>query len=416
MSVAGLSSRRYTGTEKGTINVSTKILRAARELGEEVVSWRRYLHEHPELSGEETQTAAFVAERLAGMGLDPETGLGGTHGVSATIAAGVADAAAPTVALRADMDALPVQEETGLPYASRTPGVMHACGHDAHTAMLLGAARVLCDRRDALRCHVRLIFQPHEEKIPGGAQPLIEAGVLDGVACVFGIHIWSQMPVGTLGTRVGAFMSGVTDVGITIRGEGGHAAMPEECRDPVVAAAQVVVALQTSVSRSISMSESGVLSITRITGGTADNVIPEVVRLGGTIRALNDATRARIASRTREISEGVAAAHGTVAQVELREGYPALVNDGQVVEAVLATARRLGVREADMFTLPAQGGGEDFAYYCQQVPGAFVFVGARNEGKGCCYPHHHPQFAIDEEALPLGVALLAQFAMDAYAG
>lgn len=379
---------------------------SAERLASQLVAWRRHLHAHPELSGREEQTAHYIAEQLRGLGLEPQERIGGTCGLMATIGT-----SGPAVALRADMDALPVAEENDVEYRSQSPGVMHACGHDAHVAMLLGAARLLVDRRAALRRSVKLIFQPHEEVAPGGAQPLIDAGVLADVACVFGLHVWADMPTGALGTRAGPFMSNVDDLALTIHGRGGHAAMPHQAVDPVLMAGQIICALHTIVSRSVAMTEPAVLSITQVRGGTALNVIPEAVELRGTIRTLMDATRTAVHRRVHEVARGVAAAHGGNAEVAITPCYPALVNDPRAVEHAFAAARALGVPSEQLLTLPAQGGGEDFAYYARERPAALLFLGARNEAKGCAHPHHHPRFDLDEDALPLGAALFAQVAL-----
>ena len=281
----------------------------SQQLVAQLSAWRRHFHAHPEPSGQEEQTAAFVATELRRMGYEPREHVGGTCGL-------VADFDGPggtRIALRADMDALPINEETGLEFASRSPGVMHACGHDAHLAMLLGAAQLLIERQRELKTSVRLIFQAHEECRPGGALPLIEVGVLDGVSRIFGLHIWSEMPLGTLGTRVGPFMSGVTDFRITIRGRGGHAAMPQQCVDPIIVAAEVVTAVQTIASRSLAMTDNSVVSVTQFHAGTADNIIPATAMLGGTIRTLSDAVGATIGRRMRAIVEGVAQAHRATA-------------------------------------------------------------------------------------------------------
>lgn len=381
----------------------------ASALSEQLVRWRRHLHANPELSGEEAETARFVAAELQRMGLSPAERVDGTYGVLAEIPAG----RGPAVALRADMDALPIQEETGLDFASRRPGVMHACGHDAHTAMLLGAAALLVERRDQLRRPVRLIFQPHEEKFPGGATAMIRGGALANVERIFGIHISSDLPLGIVGLRPGPMMAGVDDLSIEVAGRGGHAAMPEQCVDPILAASQFVTTLQSIVSRALSVEETAVVSVTRIEGGTANNVIPDVVRLGGTIRTFDPAVRERTHARLRSIADGVAAASGAVIRVDIQPGYPVLVNDSRIAAEVFEAARRVGFAEGALQTIGRIGGGEDFAYYLQQRPGAFAFLGARNPAKGCEYPHHHAKFNVDEDALPRGAALLAQFALDA---
>jgi amidohydrolase len=382
-------------------------LAAAKEIHDQLVAWRRHLHAHPERSTKEEQTAAFLAAELRKLGYEPEERVGGTFGLLADLRVN----GAPAIGLRADMDALPVTEENEVDYASTRPGVMHACGHDAHMAMLLGAAKLLSDRRDQLQRSVRFVFQPSEELFPGGAAPMIEAGALHGVGCMFGLHVWAEMPIGTLGTRVGPFMSSVDDIHIVVRGQGGHAAMPQQCVDPIPIAAEVIQALQTIASRALSMTESAVVSITQLEAGTATNIIPETVRLRGTIRTLSEATRATTRRRVREVADGVARAHGANAEVELSPGYPALVNDESMVKRVLAAAGTLGFAPDQLLDLPPQGGGEDFAYFAQRLPAAFVFVGARNEEKGCCHPHHHPRFNVDEDALSVGAALLTQLSL-----
>ncbi len=386
---------------------TTNVLDQARRLSGQLVAWRRHLHAHPELSGEEVQTAAFVAQHLREMGYQPRTGVGG-HGVVADIEID----GPPKVALRADMDALPITEQTQVPYASTRPGVMHACGHDAHTAMLLGAARILAEQRDALRHSVRLIFQPHEELFPGGAPAMIEAGALEGIRAIFGIHIASALPTGTLGTRPGAFMAAVNPLAITVRGKGGHAAMPEQCVDPIVTAAMLITALQTVVSRTIAISDPAVVSVTAIHGGSADNVIPEQVELIGTIRTFDPSIRQHVCDRVAELAQRVCEAHRASAEVRIDPGYPVLINDEKLTAGALEAAKGVGILPGRLQTLPPIGGGEDFAYYCERVPGAFVFLGAANEAKHCSFPHHHPRFNIDEDALPTGAALHAKFALD----
>ncbi len=378
----------------------------ALQLADELQAWRRSLNAHPELSGREEWTAHFVAEHLREMGYTPVEGVGGTCGLTADLR--IDDG--PLIALRADMDALPIEEETGTQYASTNPGVMHACGHDAHTAMLLGAARLLRQRESELKRSVRLVFQPHEELFPGGASAMIAGGALDGVGAIFGIHVCTNLRIGELGTRTGPFMAAVNPFKLLIRGQGGHAAMPDRCVDPVVAAAHVIVALQTVVSRSIAISEPAVVSVTQLQAGTADNVIPNEVALQGTIRTLDERVRNHVCERVGELARGVAQAHRATADVEICPGYPVLANDEQMTGRVLEAARAIGFEPGDLLTLAPQGVGEDFAYFCHKVPGAFVFLGAANEAKGCSYPHHHPCFNIDEDVLPWGTALYAQLA------
>lgn len=388
--------------------MSTKPLNDAPPLLDQLRAWRRYLHERPELSGEEQHTADFLSAELAKIGLQPAERVAETFGVTAEF--GPADR--PVVALRADMDALPVQEEADVPFRSQNPGVMHACGHDAHMAMLLGAATLLKRNEASLPRRVRLIFQPQEERPPGGAKPMIEAGVLDDVQSIFGLHIWSQLPAGVLGVRTGPFMASVNNFQITIRGRGGHAAMPHECVDPIVVAATVVQALQTISSRSLSMTDSAVLSVTRIDAGRADNIIPPAASLRGTIRTLDDAVRGRVLQRLRALAEHTCRGFDAEADIEVFDGYPTLVNDDAAVARALRAARALDWDEDQITTLDPQGGGEDFAWYGRYVPAAFVFLGGGPSDPRDRYPHHHPRFTISEDALPLGTALLTQYVLE----
>ncbi len=385
-----------------------KLIDHAKSFHDRIVAWRRHLHANPELTGQEEQTARWVAGHLREMGYEPVERVGGVHGVTTMLEAG----SGPAVALRADMDALPITEETGLEYASKHPGRMHACGHDAHTAMLLGAALLLKDRKAELRSPVKFIFQPAEEEYPGGAAPMIAGGVLENVKAIFGIHICSDLAAGKVGTRQAAFMSSVNRLRIRIIGRGGHAASPAQCVDPVVVAANVILGLQTVVSRSIEMTESAVVSITQLIAGTADNVIPGEVRMIGTIRTLDEKVRARVCERVKRVAEGIAAAHGAEAKVEAEAGYPVLMNDKDVTQRALRAAVHIGFSTERVEVLEPRGGAEDFAYYCEKVPGAFVYLGARNPAKGCDYPHHHPKFNVDEDVLHLGAALHAQFCLE----
>ncbi|MCC6360181.1 MAG: amidohydrolase [Phycisphaerales bacterium] len=390
--------------------MSENLAAAAREIDENLRTWRRHLHAHPELSGCEEQTARYIAGALRAMGYEPQERINGTHGLMATLRV---NDDAPVVALRADIDALPITEENTVEYASRNPGVMHACGHDAHAAMLLGAAKLLMAGKARLKRSVRLVFQPHEESFPGGAPDMIAGGALAGASSIFGIHISSMLPTGQVGTRVGPFMAAVNGLKIRIIGKGGHAAMPDLAIDPVVTAANVIVALQTIVSRTVTPSEPAVVTVTQIHAGTADNVIPNEVELGGTIRTFSSQVRTTVCRRVKEIAESVAAAHGAKAVVDTRDGYPVLVNDRQTTDAALAAARDIGFNDDRIVALAPIGGGEDFAYYAEKIPASFVFLGAASEARECVYPHHHPRFNVDEDALAHGAALYAQYAFNA---
>lgn len=369
----------------------------------EVVRLRRDLHQNPEPGFEEFRTAALVATRLQELGLTVRTG------VARTGVVGVLEGAVPgpTLLLRADMDALPVQEETGLPYASQRPGYMHACGHDGHVAILLGVATVLAGRRETLPGRVKFVFQPAEEG-PGGAEPMIAEGVLEDprVDAAVGLHLWASMPVGAAGLRPGPIMAATDTFRIRVLGHGGHAAAPMDAVDPVLAAAYLVVAAQAIVSRSVDPAEAAVVSICRIHGGTAGNIIPEEVELQGTIRSFHPAVREVLRRRMEEICRSVPAAFGATAQLEYDPGYPALVNDPALTALVGSVCREVLPSVIEESTM----GGEDFAYFAQAVPGCFFFLGARNPAKGCDLPHHHPRFDLDEDSLALGVEILVRVA------
>ena len=387
-----------------------KIRSEVDEIMPGVVADRRWLHEHPELAFEEVETAKFVAERLRQLGVDDiQTGVGGSTGVTGLIHGTKASGgAAKVVALRADMDALPILEENAVEYVSQNPGTMHACGHDAHTAMLMAVARVLMDRRDEFSGTVKLLFQPAEELPPGGAIGMVQAGVLDGVDAVFGAHVSSQLEAGKIGLRpAGPGCAAADRFRITIQGKGGHAAHPQAAVDPVVIGAQVIAALQTVVSRNVDPMESAVLSITFFKAGDAFNVIPDVATLGGTVRWFSMEVAALVEERLKAIAEGIGAASGAEVTVEIRKGYPPTINDaGQaaiVREALVAVAG-----EENVITPAPIMGGEDFSRFLLNRPGAFFNIGSMNEAKGLTHGHHHPKFDIDEESLGTGVASMVQ--------
>ncbi|MDP9372788.1 MAG: amidohydrolase, partial [Chloroflexota bacterium] len=301
------------------------LLDAAWEIGPEVVANRRYLHQHPELAFQEHNTARFVAEKLRALGIETRTGVAGT-GVLGLLRG---EREGRTVLLRADMDALPIDELNDVPYKSQNPGVMHACGHDAHTAMLLGAARLLAERRDAIRGTVKFAFQPAEEVPPGGAKPMIEAGVLEGprVDAAFGVHISQDMPAGTVGVHAGPTYAAPDGFTATIKGKGGHAARPHTCVDPVVVAAQCIVALQTLVSREVNPLRQAVITVGSLHAGTVRNIIPEQAVMEATVRTFGEEVRQHLAERIPALIGGIAAAMRAEAEVRYDLGYPALVND-----------------------------------------------------------------------------------------
>lgn len=379
-----------------------------------LVQWRRDFHCHPEISNREERTAKVVGGLLTEFGVDRlQTGVA-RHGVVALIQG---KRPGPTVALRADMDALPIQERTNLSFASRTPGVMHACGHDMHTAMLLGAARILCGLRIGMAGNVKLLFQPSEEGAPpgerGGAAVMIEEGVLADppVAAVFGLHVHPEEQTGTLGYREGGLLASVDRFRIRIRGKQSHGATPWAGVDPVAAAAHVVVALQTIVSRRIDAREPAVVSVCMIQGGRTWNVIPEHVDLEGTIRCHHPAVRSEIEKHFRPLVEHTAAAHGATAEVNTFEDYaPAVWNDPALARRMRPLLADL-VGEKNVLEIKPLMVGEDFALYAQKVPGLFLMLGTRNESIGAVGKLHTPDIVLDEGAMPVGVKTLVWLAL-----
>ena len=376
-------------------------------LREEMVALRRDIHRHPELAYAETRTAARVAAFLEGSGAEVRTGVGGT-GVLATISGG----SGPTVLLRVDLDALPLQELGRAPYASEVAGVMHACGHDGHTAIGAAAARILARRRP--RGSVRVLFQPAEEG-EGGAQAAIADGVLDGVDAAFGVHLWNELAVGTLGVKEGPLMAAVDRLRIVVHGRGGHGGKPHRSADPVVAAAHVVTALQTVVSREASPLQSAVVTVASIHGGQAFNVIPDEVVLTGTLRTFDAELRRSLPERIERIAAGVAGGLRCRAEVEVKPGNPAVVNHPGAAEQARRAAARVVGGENVVVPEPTMG-GEDMALYFERAPGCFVFVGSANAARGLDQPHHSPRFDFDEDALALGCEFLLQVAEEALRG
>jgi IAA-amino acid hydrolase len=372
-----------------------------------VVKLRRQLHRFPELMYDEVKTSALVRQTLDELKIAYDYPLAET-GVLAQLGNGNG----PCVALRADMDALPIHEEADVSFPSEIAGKMHACGHDCHTAMLLGAARLLKDREAEIQGTVKLIFQPAEEGGAGG-QRMRDEGALKNpiVERIFGLHVWPQLPVGSFGSRAGVFLAAAGCVEITIHGCGGHAAMPHLTVDPVVVAAKIVTELQTIVSRELDPQTPGVVSITAIHGGEAYNVIPETVTLRGTMRALTMGTLQQIQQRVGEIAAGVASAHRCEAKTTFPGvDYPPTLNDATCWTVARQLASSL-TSEDHVKELAAVMGGEDFSFYTEEVPGCFVAIGVQNTEQGAIYGVHHPKFKVDENAIPLGVALHVAFAM-----
>ncbi|MDH3626207.1 MAG: M20 family metallopeptidase [Acidobacteriota bacterium] len=379
----------------------------ADAIRDQLVTWRRFLHRRPELGLEEHETSAFLQKTLTELGIEIHTGYAGT-GVVGVLRCGRPDAGA--VLLRADMDGLPVQEVDGRDYGSEIPQRMHACGHDGHMAMLLGAATQLKDRDDLPR-DVLLCFQPGEEGF-GGAEKMIAGGVLDlaDVQAVYGLHLWSQFDVGTVQLRPGPAMAAQDEMRARFIGRGGHGALPHNTIDPIVAASQAVVTLQQIVSRNIDPLEAAVITIGAIRGGEAANVIPDFAEIEATMRAFDGGVRNTIRERAEAVCRGVATATGCELDYELLPGYPPVVNNADAV----AKARRVAIEafgESAVIEHAPMAAAEDFSYFLNERPGAFIFIGARNQERGITAAHHSPNFDIDEAALPIGTELLTKIAL-----
>lgn len=373
---------------------------------------RRDFHQHPELGFQEIRTAGIVARELRELGLEVSTGIGKT-GVVALLEG---EQPGATLLLRFDMDALPIAEATSAPYASTAPGVMHACGHDGHTAIGLTVARLLHAHRSQLRGTVKFVFQPAEEGL-GGAEAMLKDGVLRNPRpdAALALHLWNSHPVGWLGISAGAVMAASETFRISLQGRGGHGALPNLAIDPVFAAAQIVSALQSVVARNVSPMETAVLSVTALRAGDTFNVIPDKAELQGTIRTFNPVVRSLILRRFDEIVRGVAAALGCEATIEIVEVTPAVVNHPQVTASVQQTAARL-FPQVDVQTNYATMGSEDMAYLMQEIPGCYFFVGSANPAAGLNAAHHHPKFDFDESVLPNAAALMASAALDWLSG
>ena len=369
-----------------------------KDIEKNIIGWRRDFHQYPELGFDEHRTSKIIGEALKEMGLAPQMNVGKT-GVTADLTFGEG----PTIALRADMDALPMQETSGLDFSSKHDGVMHACGHDGHMAMLLGAAKVLTQNGDSFNGTVRFIFQPAEEGA-GGARYMIEDGCLDGVDEIYGIHVWNYQPVGEVGITDGPVLAAADMFEIKIKGIGGHGAAPQGTIDAVVVASHLVQALQTIVSRNTNPLESTVVTIGTINGGHNFNIIADEVTLSGTARAYTEENRNLIKTRMAEIIDGVAKTFGAEISFDYEDGYPPTINHTNPANKVLKAAERVVGEKAGMPYLSM--GGEDFSYYLQKIPGCFFFVGsAPNDQKLFETPHHCSHFTMDERALLVGPSI-----------
>src|ERR687894_2007500 len=375
-------------------------------VGERIVALRRDIHREPELGFDTKKTAEKVLAALDGLPLDIQTGVA-ENGVVATLQ-GEGDG--PTVGLRADMDALPIREETGLPFASRFEGKMHACGHDGHTSMLVGAAHALCGMRERLNGTVKFFFQPAEEG-GGGGKVMVDEGVADDVDSVFALHLWPGLPFGKAATKAGPIMAAADAFEMTVRGTGGHGAFPHQTADAIAMAAQIVTALQTLVSREVDPVEPAVLTVGEIGAGSAFNIIPETARLGGTVRTLNEDLRRRMPERIEQLARGVAKGMRGDAGLDYDFSYPVTNNEADAAKLALGVAGELfGEKRAVELDNPSMG-AEDFAFFLEKVPGAFIWLGV-----GDVSGLHTPQFAFDEEILPQGAALFTALALETLSG
>lgn len=378
---------------------------------EQIVQWRRHMHANPELSFVETNTARFIADTLKSFGYDVRTGVGG-NGILADLTGALPG---PTIAFRADFDALPIDEENDVPYKSQTPGVMHACGHDGHTSTLLGVAKVLADWQGELRGSLRFIFQHAEEKLPGGAISMIEAGALDGVDEVYGAHLASYMPLGKLSVSSGPSMAAVDSFVITVQGKGGHGAKPHQTVDAIVVGSQLVTSLQHIVARHINPLHPAVVTVGVFQAGSAFNVIADKAKIEGTVRSFDPDVRKQLERDIRDMVHGITLAEHATYTLDYVNGYPALVNPPEQAEQVRDLfVRRFG--EQSLFGLDASMGAEDFAYYLQHRPGHFFNVGSQNDSEDTAFPHHHPRFDIDERALLIAAQAFLAIAADKLLG
>ena len=387
--------------------MANDFLADAEALRDELIERRRDFHRHPELAFREHRTAGIVADELNQLGLEVQTGVGQTGVVG--ILEGAAEG--PTVLYRADMDALPIQEENSAEYISRQAGVMHACGHDGHTAIALGIAKVLSNRRADLGGRVKFVFQPAEE-VGGGASSMIADGVLEAPApdYTLGIHLWNDLEVGAVSVVSGPTMSGAGMFEITITGKGGHGAMPHQTADPIVCSAQLILALQTIVSRNVNPLDMVVITVGKLEAGSARNIIPQTVKFSGSFRLFREETRELVMTRIREVADGVASAMGCRAEVDFGLGIGAVVNHAEVAERARAVFGRYD--HAVSVVQEPWMASEDVGLLMQRNPSAYLLVGSANHERGLDYPHHHPQFDIDEDVLPLGVGLMSALIAD----
>ena len=390
-------------------NLAQRIKALSEEAYDDVLAIRRHIHAHPELSFQEHNTAKFIEEKLTEFGITNYQRIGET-GVTFCLDG---KEQGKTVALRADIDALPILEQNEVPYKSKNEGVMHACGHDVHTASLLGAAKILHQLREDFSGTIKFIFQPGEEKSPGGASILIKEGILKNPepATILGQHVMPLIPEGQVGFRKGKYMASADEVYLTIQGKGGHAAMPENFVDPIAIASQIIVSLQQVVSRMANPKIPSVLSFGKISGGNVNNVIPNEVKVEGTFRTFDETWRRKALDRIKAIATSVASSMGASCQVEFAPGYPFLQNDDAYTERNIQAAKEY-LGEENVLELDLWMAAEDFAFYTHEVPGCFYRLGTRNEAEGITSGVHTPTFNVDEKALKTGMGLLSYLTVE----
>jgi amidohydrolase len=387
-----------------------KIKSLSLQFSTNVIELRRHIHANPELSYQEYNTVKYVAEQLKSFGLTPIEGIAET-GLFVEVKGN--NPGKKMIALRADMDALPIQEANNVPYKSKVKGVMHACGHDVHTSSLLGTARILNEVRNNFEGTVRLIFQPGEEKNPGGASYMIRDGVLKNPqpSGIIGQHVFPLLPVGKIGFREGMYMASCDEIYLKVIGKGGHGAAPDLAIDPVLIASHIIVALQQVISRNASPKQPTVLTFGRIIGEGATNVIPDEVNIAGTFRAMNEEWRESALGKIKKMAESIAEGMGGRCEVDISRGYPYLKNDPELTRRIRAAAEAY-VGTENIVDLDITLGAEDFAYYSQIIPASFYRLGTRNESKGITSYVHTPTFDIDEDALKIGPGLMAWMALE----
>jgi amidohydrolase len=387
------------------------IQQQSEQILDEIIAVRRHLHQHPELSFHEFETSKFVQSKLDEYGISYSAGIVET-GIIGLIKG--EKGSGKCIALRADLDALPIQELNEVNYKSQHDGVMHACGHDVHTAMLLGAAKIINSNRDKLNCDVKLIFQPGEEKLPGGAKLMIEAGVLENpkVDEIYALHVFPELEVGKIGLRPGMYMASTDEIYIKVNGKGGHGAMPHQNVDPILISAHLITSLQQVVSRNCPPNIPCVLSIGKIEGLGATNVIPDKVEMQGTFRTMNEEWRCKAHGIIKSHSEQLTASMGGSVDIDIRVGYPFLENNPELTEKAKAKAIRV-LGQENVVDLPIRLTAEDFSYFSQKTKATFIRIGVKNEAKNIVHPVHNPKFDIDEESMRIGIqTLLAQVFLD----